>query len=290
MPIVQARCTNCSANLQIDNTKDAAICPYCGTPYVVEKAINYFNTTNHISANVVNIYGGNSADFEITGGVLKKYNGASTDVVIPNSVTSILANAFKMGKNDELSNSSLTSIYIPDSVSNIPLGTFLGCAGLRKIRWPESWKGRIRDKIIISSAASFNRIIDRNTFGINFACTHNHNVCLLLYHVPRFDTEIIILLEKELYINGINENNNTILKPYEMSWRSNSLREIQADLETHKIFLERMLSLADIGVQSVEVISVPNFVTKTKPIIKKDYVAVEGEIKALQITLPYLDS
>ena len=50
MPLVQAKCTNCGAGLKVDNTKDAAICPSCGTPYVVEKAINYFNTTNNISA------------------------------------------------------------------------------------------------------------------------------------------------------------------------------------------------------------------------------------------------
>ena len=26
MPLVNAKCTNCGANLQVDNTKDAAIC------------------------------------------------------------------------------------------------------------------------------------------------------------------------------------------------------------------------------------------------------------------------
>lgn len=40
MPFVQAKCTNCGANLEVDNSRDAAICPYCHTPYVVEKAIN----------------------------------------------------------------------------------------------------------------------------------------------------------------------------------------------------------------------------------------------------------
>ena len=42
MPLVSAKCTNCGANLEVDNTKDAAICPYCGTPYIVEKAINNY--------------------------------------------------------------------------------------------------------------------------------------------------------------------------------------------------------------------------------------------------------
>ena len=69
MPLTQAKCTNCGANLEIDNTKDAAICPYCGTAFIVEKAINNYNTTNQIHADTVNIYGGNSADFVIRGGV-----------------------------------------------------------------------------------------------------------------------------------------------------------------------------------------------------------------------------
>ena len=50
MPLVQAKCTNCGSNLEIDNTKDAAICPYCGTAFIVEKAINNYNTTNQIHA------------------------------------------------------------------------------------------------------------------------------------------------------------------------------------------------------------------------------------------------
>ena len=43
MPLVPAKCTNCGANLTIDSTKDAAICEYCHTPFVTEKAINNYN-------------------------------------------------------------------------------------------------------------------------------------------------------------------------------------------------------------------------------------------------------
>ena len=73
MPFVEAKCTNCGANLKVDSTKDAAVCPYCDTPYIVEKAVNYYNSTNNITADVVNIYGGNSADFVIRAGELLKY-------------------------------------------------------------------------------------------------------------------------------------------------------------------------------------------------------------------------
>lgn len=44
MPLVKAQCTNCGANLEISSEKDAAICPYCNTAYIVEKAIQQFNS------------------------------------------------------------------------------------------------------------------------------------------------------------------------------------------------------------------------------------------------------
>lgn len=61
MPLVDAKCTNCGAPLRIDNTKDAAICQYCDSAFIVEKAINNYNITNNntIHADVVNIYNGN---------------------------------------------------------------------------------------------------------------------------------------------------------------------------------------------------------------------------------------
>ena len=46
MSLVKAQCSNCNGILEVDNGKDAAICPFCGTPYIVEKAINNFNISN----------------------------------------------------------------------------------------------------------------------------------------------------------------------------------------------------------------------------------------------------
>lgn len=126
MPLVQAKCTNCGANLEINNTLDAAVCPYCNVPFVVEKAINNYNTANHINAGVVNVYGGNSADFVIRGGVLEKYNGAATEVVIPNSVKIIGNQAFYNCK-------GITSVVIPDSVQEIGSSAFYGCTALASV-------------------------------------------------------------------------------------------------------------------------------------------------------------
>ena len=56
MPLVKAVCTSCGASLEVDNAKDAAICPYCSTPYIVEKAINqYVMNVNNLNAGVVNL-------------------------------------------------------------------------------------------------------------------------------------------------------------------------------------------------------------------------------------------
>ena len=41
--IVPALCTQCAARIEVDQSKDAAICPHCGTAFVVEKAVNNFN-------------------------------------------------------------------------------------------------------------------------------------------------------------------------------------------------------------------------------------------------------
>ena len=131
MPLVQVKCTNCGANLEIDNTLDAAVCPYCNVPFVVEKAINNYKTANHISAGPVNAYGGSSADFAVRGGVLEKYNGAAMEVVIPNSVKIIGDQAFYNCK-------GITSVVIPDSVKEIGRYAFNNCAELESVTMANS--------------------------------------------------------------------------------------------------------------------------------------------------------
>lgn len=57
MPLVAAKCTNCGCVLEVDSTKDAAICPSCNNPYVVEKAINNYQSSYTLSAASANSSG-----------------------------------------------------------------------------------------------------------------------------------------------------------------------------------------------------------------------------------------
>lgn len=131
MPLVSATCPKCGSVLEVDSDQEAAVCPACGTPYIVEKAINYYNTTNHITADVVNVFSGSAPDFVIRAGELVKYNGAATKVVIPNSVTKIGEKAFDTC-------GGLVSVTIPDGVTEIGKAAFLGCNSLVHISIPSS--------------------------------------------------------------------------------------------------------------------------------------------------------
>ena len=64
MPLVAAKCTSCGAALTVDNSKDAAICEFCGTPFIVEKAITNVtmsgNNSITVESAVINIQSGNN--------------------------------------------------------------------------------------------------------------------------------------------------------------------------------------------------------------------------------------
>ena len=130
MPLIVARCTNCGGDIQVDSKKDAQICKYCDTAFIVEKAINNYNISNNITASVVNMYGDYSKDFKIRAGVLTEYNGEARDVIIPKAVVEIGENVFCKLR--------ITSVIIPESVIKIETCAFMNCKSLTKIVIPAS--------------------------------------------------------------------------------------------------------------------------------------------------------
>lgn len=50
MALVQAKCSNCGANLMIQDKGEIATCPYCNSSFIIRDAINNYYYSNYISA------------------------------------------------------------------------------------------------------------------------------------------------------------------------------------------------------------------------------------------------
>ncbi len=123
--------SNCSNLLYIRTCNEDKI----GNMMSQFKSFYVYETIDHRFVNdVCEVCG--APVFEINNGVLVKYNGTDSDVVIPDGVTWIHQNVF-------LRNNNLKSVTIPDSVSRISDYSFFGCENLEKVRFTgteEQWK------------------------------------------------------------------------------------------------------------------------------------------------------
>ena len=75
--LVNAKCPNCGANIEVDKDKEAGICKYCGSAFITEKAINNYN----ISADKVAISNSNvtiNQSVEHVAQMVKIYIGRET--------------------------------------------------------------------------------------------------------------------------------------------------------------------------------------------------------------------
>ena len=62
MALVPAICTQCGAQIEVDNTHEAGICKFCGTPFITEKAIYKYTTVHNVTQNITKIIYGNEKD------------------------------------------------------------------------------------------------------------------------------------------------------------------------------------------------------------------------------------
>lgn len=137
MSLIPGICSQCGATLSVDKKNDAMVCPYCNTPFVVEKAIKSFNNTYNIINNITaeNVYmKDEKQDFVIVGGTLTKYLGENVNVTVPDGVIGI---GYEHGdlriENYAFMQSMIETVILPDSVLEIGQYAFYNCRRLRKI-------------------------------------------------------------------------------------------------------------------------------------------------------------
>jgi DNA-directed RNA polymerase subunit RPC12/RpoP len=158
MKLVSAKCTQCGACLEVDNKKEAAVCNYCGSAFVVEKAINEYKISGAVVQSA-------QQDYVIRAGTLEKYNGVSSDIVIPDGVTAIANECF--------ASSQITSVVFPDSLRIIGKEAFRRCKNLTSISFPEGLE-RIGDYAFADCSNLDNVVLPKSVQNLGagaFACT-----------------------------------------------------------------------------------------------------------------------
>lgn len=128
---VQGKCYKCGGILAVDDKEDASVCPFCGKPFVVAKAIRNFGGKESPAATEEKYFYKPDKDFVVERSVLVRYNGfTKNEVRIPDGITVIGEAAFQGMNNIE-------SIYIPDGVESINAAAFSGCKSLKSVRIPD---------------------------------------------------------------------------------------------------------------------------------------------------------
>ena len=154
---VQGKCYKCGGILAVDETEDAALCPFCNRSFIVSKAIDCFNESSPNEINIEKPSYNYDSDFVVERSVLIRYNGfTKKDVRIPDGITVIGESAFQGMNNIETvyipegaelisegafsGCKNLHTVHIPDSIETIDREAFNGCVGLKDINFPDSIK------------------------------------------------------------------------------------------------------------------------------------------------------
>lgn len=126
------QCELCGSTEIVKTDDDVFQCTHCGCKYTTSQAKKIIFGELVLTAR----------DFEVVGGRLVKYNGVSTEVEVPDSVTVI-------GKGAFAECSGITKVVMPQTVYLIEEDAFAGCLSLKEAAIPPKvrriGKGAFRD-------------------------------------------------------------------------------------------------------------------------------------------------
>lgn len=133
MAFIAAKCSQCGANIQVDDSREIGFCTYCGAKFVTEKVVhnyvtnnqivtNYEQTTN-VNANTVHIHNDEiNRLFMVEEGVLVKYKGKLKKVTVPEGILEIAEDAFIPENKNQ--SPCVEKITLPKSLTVIQSGAF----------------------------------------------------------------------------------------------------------------------------------------------------------------------
>ena len=154
---VQGKCYKCGGFLAVNDTEDAVVCPFCGQPIVVAKAIQSSRETYPQIISLKPVSAGYDTDFVVEKSVLLRCNSfTEKNIRIPDGIKQIGDAAFQGMNNIETVRipegvevigasafsgcKRLHSVTVPEGVELIDRDVFNGCIGLKSVVFPDSVK------------------------------------------------------------------------------------------------------------------------------------------------------